>query len=270
MVQRLRVVLAALLCASAGAVTKLAPSSAVVAALRRAHDAVAQHEAAVDAGDVVDTLGAKLGSISADSLKYFDANADLQLCQDDERAHLSDLVEARLELVYAKQLRLLRESCLARAKAAPAAEAGYELHSSIDDDFIAAAREASMPGSAWDCAAERTALGEALHQLCGQRKRSADAQCTAATQQANYLSLYRAYASQIQQLQQQQYSQSPPLNAAFNYRVAGTDINLAGGYQQGKASLQVTSVDDDTIISGDPVQIVAVPSVGNVGLSLNL
>jgi hypothetical protein len=61
----------------------------------------------------------------------------------------------------------------------------------------------------------------------------------AARQQSNYMRLYKAYSVQIQQLQQAQYAQSPPCQLGFNYRLIGSDVNLSGGYQQGKVGTTI-------------------------------
>lgn len=69
-----------------------------------------------------------------------------------------------------------------------------------------------------------------------------DAQLGAAAQQANYMQLYPSYVSQIQQLQQLQYGGGGiPLNCGVSYRVRGTNINVAGQYQQGKATHSIAA-----------------------------
>lgn len=276
--------LAASLCAvglSVCATAKLAPSSAVVSALARATESVAELEAAVDAGNLVEDLGARFESISAACMESFETSAERTAESfAEERSSLEESLDARLELVYAKQLRLLREAALTKSLAAGKASkkkgdkasssaTEFEQHTAVDDEFCRLARASKKPGASWDFALERESLSGVMHALFREKKRATDAQLDAASQQSNYMRLYKAYASQIQHLQQQQYSPQPPLNVGFWYRVPGSEINLQGGYQQGKASLQVAAVDDESIIAGDP-PAVAVPSQGNVGLSLNL
>ena len=61
----------------------------------------------------------------------------------------------------------------------------------------------------------------------------------------------------------------PPLNAGFAYRVRDTDVNVSGGFSQGRGQLQVSAVDDETIMEGDPALVTA-PSHGHVGVSVVL
>ena len=52
----------------------------------------------------------------------------------------------------------------------------------------------------------------------------------------------------MQQLQQRSYAPPPPLNAGFAYRVRDSDVNVSGGFSQGRGQLQVSAVDDDTLM----------------------
>ena len=72
----------------------------------------------------------------------------------------------------------------------------------------------------------------------------------------------------MQQLQQRSYA-PPPLNAGFAYRVRDSDVNVSGGFSQGRGQLQVSAVDDDTLMEGDPALVTA-PSHGHVGVSVVL
>ena len=83
------------------------------------------------------------------------------------------------------------------------------------------------------------------------------------------LALYQALQSEVQQLQQRSYAPPPPLNAGFAYRVRDSDVNVSGGFSQGRGQLQVSAVDDDTLMEGDPALVTA-PSHGHVGVSVVL
>ena len=83
------------------------------------------------------------------------------------------------------------------------------------------------------------------------------------------LALYQALQSEVQQLQQRSYAPPPPLNAGFAYRVRDSDVNVSGGFSQGRGQLQVSAVDDDTLMEGDPALVTA-PSHGHVGMSVVL
>ena len=45
----------------------------------------------------------------------------------------------------------------------------------------------------------------------------------------------------MQQLQQRSYAPPPPLNAGFAYRVRDSDVNVSGGFSQGRGQLQVSA-----------------------------
>ena len=65
----------------------------------------------------------------------------------------------------------------------------------------------------------------------------------------------------MQQLQQRSYAPPPPLNAGFAYRVRDSDVNVSGGFSQGRGQLQVSAVD---------AALVTAPSHGHVGVSVVL
>ena len=65
------------------------------------------------------------------------------------------------------------------------------------------------------------------------------------------------------------YAPPPPLNAGFAYRVRDSDVNVSGGFSQGRGQPQVSAVDDDTLMEGDPALVTA-PSHGHVGGSVVL
>ena len=79
----------------------------------------------------------------------------------------------------------------------------------------------------------------------------------------------RQVTPRSQQLQQRSYAPPPPLNAGFAYRVRDSDVNVSGGFSQGRGQLQVSAVDDDTLMEGDPALVTA-PSHGHVGVSVVL
>ena len=72
----------------------------------------------------------------------------------------------------------------------------------------------------------------------------------------------------MQQLQQRSYAPPPPLNAGFAYRVRDSDVNVSGGFSQGRGQLQVSAVDDDTLSAALDVPAVrsAAPLVATEGV----
>mmetsp|Transcript_35821 Transcript_35821/g.114746 ORF Transcript_35821/g.114746 Transcript_35821/m.114746 type:complete len:136 (+) Transcript_35821:540-947(+) len=130
--------------------------------------------------------------------------------------------------------------------------------------------------AAWDFAVERASLDDVASAFTYHKLRAADVQLEAARQQNNYMRLYQTYNSQIQHYQSLQFTRpSIPMNAAFAYRFGGKkarrnkyDVSLSGSLTQGKAQFQLTKLDDDTILAGDPSYILA-PGKKSLGFSLN-
>mmetsp|Transcript_12341 Transcript_12341/g.39266 ORF Transcript_12341/g.39266 Transcript_12341/m.39266 type:complete len:234 (-) Transcript_12341:102-803(-) len=173
---------------------------------------------------------------------------------------------ARLELVFAKQVRLLRERALERLRQASQAD-DFATQCSVESDFVRDVARSKPRDAEWDFAAEKTGLADAARLLIEHKKKGADLQLEAAKQQADYMRMFQTFASQIQQLQASQFSRGLPLQAGFAYRIQD-NINLSGSYQQGKARLELQNLDDASVISGDP-PFISAPSRGNFGFTFN-
>ena len=222
--------------------------------------------ASLEKGEVVGDLGKKCDGIVASALKAFDG---CKAEDEAERAALERFVDGRLELLFRKQVVLLREAAIAELASAKASSDAFGTRTRVDADFEAKCLASKRATADWDFGFEAEALRCVADELAEVKKRFADLQLAAAGTQAHYLSIYQDLTSQIQQLQQAQYKQGPPMNMGFAYRVKDTDINVSGGYQQGRGQFQVAAVDDETRMEGDPAVITA-PSHGNLGFSVNL
>lgn len=219
-----------------------ASSSSTAAALKR----LAEVEKQVQSNNVVEDLG----SISSEILS----------------ATGGGLVAARLELVFAKQVRLLREQAIDKLRLATTQD-DFETQCNIEADFLSSVRRSKPTGASWDFSIESTSLSDAARLLIQEKKNAADLQLKAAKQQADYMRIFQTFASQIQQLQASQFSRGLPMQAGFAYRLKD-NINLSGSYQQGKARLELQNLDDSSVVIGDPPYIFA-PSRGNFGLTFN-
>ena len=253
--------LALVACVVASASANLA-SKGFVLGVKASQKPIGELEATLDKGDVVADLGKRCDAIVNSALKAFDGTkAD----DDGERCALERFVDARLERLFRQQVRLLRDAAVTALTAADS----YASRAAADASFCAACAASKRPGADWDYGVEAEGLRDVADAAHGAKKRFADLQLDAAATQAHYLSIYQDLTSEIQQLQQQQYKPSPPVNAGFAYRVKDTDINVSGGFQQGRGTLQVAAVDDETRMEGEPA-IITAPSHGNVGFSVNL
>lgn len=180
-----------------------------------------------------------------------------------------ELVLARLEVVFAKQVRLLRERAIEKLRLASNAQTDdFETQCEVEAEFLADVKKSMPPTADWEYAIETIGLADAARLLIEKKKSAADIQIQAAKQQAHFMRIFQTFASHIQQLQATQFTRGGlPLQAGFAYRIQD-NINLSGSYQQGRARLELQNIDDDTVLSGDP-QFIAAPSRGNLGVTFN-
>lgn len=172
------------------------------------------------------------------------------------RALMSPELAPRLEVVFMKQIRLLRERAVEKLKNSDS----YASQAEVEAEFCRLAEESGN----FDYSLERAALEELATALILAKKKTTDLQLDAARQQSKFMRIYQTCSSQIQQLQASQFTRGLPMQAGFAWRIQ--QINLSGSYAQGRARLEVNSLDDNTILSGDPPIILA-PSHGNLGWS---
>ena len=109
-----------------------------------------------------------------------------------------------------------------------------------------------------------------MGELATRTKRVIDVQLKAAQQQSKCIQLIQMYQQQLQQLQQQAFGQSSPLQLGAAYRIPDTSINLSGSYQNGKTSLQLSCVPDDSAAMLGPNGFTRGVGPGNLGLSVNV
>lgn len=181
-------------------------------------------------------------------------------------------LDAPLQVLYLRQLALLRERALASYKAASrASEASdYEAALAADAEFVQAAAGATRAGGAWTYDGERAALQGVMADLASTSKKLTETQVQSSQQQSTAMQFLQHQQQMIQQLQQQLYGQSSPWNAGVAYRIPDTNFNLQGSYQQGRANLQLSCVPDEYAPMLGPNGFTNGVGPGNLGLSLNL
>lgn len=232
-----------------------------------------------DQGKIVEGFGAAADTICNQALEQFassapDAGDDAFAASAYDRKveELEASVDAPLQVLYLRQLALLREQALqayrSAAKASGASE--YEAMLQADNLFTRGAQDATREGSDWDYAAERSYLQQVMNSIAESGKKAMEVQMKSAQQQQTAMSFLQSQQQMIQQLQMQLYGQSSPWNVGVAYRIPDTNFNLQGSYQQGRANVQLSCVPDEYAPMLGPNGFTNGVGPGNLGLSLNL
>lgn len=181
-------------------------------------------------------------------------------------------LDAPLQVLYLRQLSLLREQAIATYRsAAKASEASdYEAMLAADALFTRNAEASTPPSSAWTYQPERSHLQTVLSEFAQTSKKIAETQIKSSQQQSTAMQFLQHQQQMIQQLQMQLYGQSSPWNVGVAYRIPDTNFNLQGSYQQGRANVQLSCVPDEYAPMLGPNGFTNGVGPGNLGLSLNL
>jgi len=191
-------------------------------------------------------------------------------------------LDAPLQVLYLKQLALLREQALQNYRAAAKSSSGgtseYEAMLQADAFFVREAEsstrdevsDASDADGSWDFSGERLALQSVMNRLAESGQKATEIQLKSAAQQQTAMQFLQSQQQMIQQLQMQLYGQSSPWNVGVAYRIPDTNFNLQGSYQQGKANVQLSCVPDEYAPFLGPNGFTNGVGPGNLGLSLNL
>lgn len=186
---------------------------------------------------------------------------------------LETAIDAPLQVLYLRQLSLLREKALQRYRSAQkTSEASdYEAMLSADSQFMRDAEEATrQEGGEWDYSAERSNLQSVMNDFASSSKKLVETQLKSAQQQSTAMQYLQQQQQIIQQLQMQLYGQTSPWNVGLAYRIPDTNLNLSGSYQQGRANVQVSCVPDEYAPMLGANGFTNGVGPGNLGLSLNL
>lgn len=187
---------------------------------------------------------------------------------------LEAALDAPLQVLYLKQLALLREQALQRYRAATKTSGASEYEAMLQADarFVrdaeAATRESG--GADWEYSSERTYLQSVMNSIAESGKKAMDVQLKSAQQQQTAMQFLQQQQQMIQQLQMQLYGQTSPWNVGVAYRIPDTNFNLQGSYQQGRGNIQLSCVPDEYAPFLGPNGFTNGVGPGNLGLSLNL
>lgn len=223
-------------------------------------------------------FGLKADEICNSALEEFASNApvagesDAAGIYDRKLEELEAAIDAPLQVLYLRQLALLREKALRQYKSASKTTeaSNYEAMINADSQFVSDAEESTREGSDWDFASERTYLQTVMNDLASSSKKLTDVQVKAGQQQSTAMQYLQQQQQMIQQLQMQLYGQSSPWNVGVAYRIPDTNFNLQGAYQQGRTNVQVSCVPDEYASMLGPNGFTNGVGPGNLGLSLNL
>ena len=232
-----------------------------------------------DEGSTVDDFGSKADEICTAAIEEFAKSAPSD--EDGSSAksaytrkleELESSLDAPLQVLYLRQLSLLREEALTSYKSAAKASdsSDYEAMLAADAQFLRAAESATRQSSSWTYDSERSALQSIMSDFASTTKKLTETQVKSSQQQSTAMQFLQHQQQMIQQLQQQLYGQSSPWNVGVAYRVPDTNFNLQGSYQQGRANVQLSCVPDEYAPMLGPNGFTNGVGPGNLGLSLNL
>ncbi|GFH60322.1 hypothetical protein CTEN210_16798 [Chaetoceros tenuissimus] len=233
----------------------------------------------VDEGEVVNSFGEIADAICNQALEEFiknaaDAGSDASAAAtyDKKLQELEAAIDAPLQVLYYRQLALLREKALESYRSASRASetSDYEAMLQADSQFTLAADDATREGSDWDYASDRSQLQAIMNDIASTRKKLMDVQIRSSEKQQTAMAFLQQQQQMIQQLQMQLYGQSSPWNIGMAYRIPDTNFNLQGSYQQGRANVQLSCVPDEYAPMLGANGFTNGVGPGNLGLSLNL
>jgi len=239
----------------------------------------------VNEATTVSDFGSKADTIVNKALEEFASSAPEG---DDSEAYEAKLeqieaaLDAPLQVLYLKQLSLLREEALQKYRSASKLGGGtseYEAMLQADAFFVREAdsstreevsSDAADADGGWDYSGERAALQAVMNRLAESGQKATEVQLKSAQQQQTAMQFLQQQQQMIQQLQMQLYGQTSPWNVGVAYRIPDTNFNLQGTYQQGRANIQLSCVPDEYAPFLGPNGFTNGVGPGNLGLSLNL
>ncbi len=164
----------------------------------------------LNAGEKIESYGAKCGDIMTSALQLYDDATEQfrdEPIQSRKRRELESIIDTSQHAVYMKQIQILRENALIHFKSATSSEdmpSDFAFFSA-DSLFLREAEESKRPGSSWSSIQERTDLQNMMQEISTQRKRLLTSQVSAAQQQAHAMQYLQIQQSQMNAIQAQAY-----------------------------------------------------------------
>ena len=245
----------------------------------------------VEQNQMVDSFGTRCDDIINTAMELFDEQVNAASAtttsppppssSDDYDATLTELVtlvDTPLQLLYMKQLAMIRDTVMETYRTQSAtSKSTYEAMVQADHEFVRLATAATRsstssqaPPDEWDSTYERNYLQSILSLAADATYKTNEVQMNSAQQQQTAMTFLQSQQQMIQQLQSQLYGQTSPWNVGMAYRIPDTNFNLQGSYQQGRANVQLSCVPDEYAPFLGPNGFTNGVGPGNLGLSLNL
>lgn len=233
----------------------------------------------VEKGSKVENLGNKCEQLIAAALENYEGQAgdfSSEPVFERKRQELEAILDQGLNAVFMRQLQTIREESIRSFRAAVEDDAGIPADYALflaDAAFVTAAKKCQRPASVafWSYEKERGDLQELLSEISAAKRKLIATKLTAGKQQSDALQYLQIQNARMRSMQQQTLGGSVgqwSLGAAF--RPPDTNVNVSLGYQQGKASLSISAVPDESASLLGPSGFTSGVGVGNVGLSFNL
>jgi len=229
-------------------------------------------------GTTIEEFGSKADKICNSALEEFAQNApkvddaESVIIFDKKTDELEAVLDAPLQVLYLRQLALLREKALQsfRATSRVSESSDYEAMLKSDSSFTADATHATREGSDWDFSSERAHLQSVMNEIVSTKKKLVDVKLKGTERQNTAMAFLQQQQQMIQQLQGQLYGSSSPWNVGLAYRFPDSNFNLQTNYQQGRATFQLSCVPDEYAPMLGPNGFTNGVGPGNLGVSLNL
>ena len=109
-----------------------------------------------------------------------------------------------------------------------------------------------------------------MSEISSRSRKIQEVKWAAAKQNQQAMQYLQMQAQQLQAIQQQIQGSGSPWNAALAYRVPDSNVNIAVNYQQGRATVQLSCVPDESAPLLGSNGFVNGVTPGNVGLSFNI
>ncbi|KAJ1463255.1 hypothetical protein M885DRAFT_504869 [Pelagophyceae sp. CCMP2097] len=222
-------------------------------------------EADLSSGKPFSDLGAKFDDVFEASMAVFDSAVPKSAAALGARKALFERsLDAKLELVFVKQLVSLRARLLAMPVSADGDSA-----KKLEAAFATAAAGSRRTGAAWDFESEQKSIGAVASEIAARARRANTIATKAAQQQQSYMELFQMYQSQIAQLQAA--TAGAPPSFSVSYRVPDTDVAMSASKSAERTTFTIGSVPDETSpgLLG-PHGFVKGLTPANVGITLNV
>lgn len=232
---------------------------------------------AIDEGSCIPDFGQTADQICNTALERFSAEApgpddkSKESIYDKRVEDLERALDSPLNVLYLKQLSLLREKALKNFKSALNNEGSeYEAMMTADEFFRREAEDSTRQNPDWDYVKESINLKSAMNEIASRIKKMNEIKLQASKQTQQAMQYLQMQQQQLQAIQQQIQGSSSPWNVGAAYRLPDSNINLSCTYQQGRANVQLSCVPDESISLLGPNGFVNGVTPGNLGLSFNI